>query len=329
MKFVDEFRAADKAQDYADAIAAKTTRDWSIIIDTAIAIVAMPGVIFCSFGDMARVPSTHGSLLEAKAAGGDLRLVYSPIEALQIARENPQKEVVFFAVGFETTAPATAMAAYRAKQEGLKNFSMLVSHVLVPPAIEALMRTPACRVDGFLAAGHVCTIMGWHEYQPLADQYGVPIIVTGFEPVDILQGIYMCVSQLEEGRTALENQYSRVVRPQGNVAAQEMVWRVFEVAAQEWRGIGVIPKSGLQLREAFEDFDAERRFTISHRPTSDNGACISGEILQGLKKPMDCPAFGKRCTPMSPLGATMVSSEGACAAYYQFRRDDDVDERQN
>jgi hydrogenase expression/formation protein HypD len=259
--------------------------------------------------------------LHVKAEGGDIRMVYSPLDALQIARANPEREVVFFAVGFETTAPANAMAAHQARREGIANFSMLVSHVLVPPAMEAILSAPHNRVQGFLAAGHVCAVMGCEEYEPLALRYRVPLVVTGFEPVDILQGLYMCLKQLEEGRAELENQYTRAVRGEGNVPARQLIAEVFEIVPRKWRGIGEIARSGLGLREPYAAHDAEKRFELVGRNTEEPGECISGLILHGITKPFDCPAFGTRCTPEHPLGATMVSTEGACAAYYRYRKD--------
>jgi hydrogenase expression/formation protein HypD len=249
-----------------------------------------------------------------------VRIVYSPMDALALARSHPEQPVVFFAVGFETTAPANAMAVFQARKEGRTNFSLLVSHVLVPPAMEALLAAPSCRIDGFLAAGHVCTIMGTAEYAPIAERYRVPIVVTGFEPIDILQGIHMCIAQLEEGRTEVENQYQRSVRAQGNELAVQMIREVFEVVPRQWRGIGPIPRSGLRLRADFVEHDAERKFGVADHGAAEDAECISGLVLQGLKKPPECPAFGTRCTPESPLGATMVSSEGACATYYRYRR---------
>jgi hydrogenase expression/formation protein HypD len=361
MKYVDEYRDGDAAQRYVKAIAAITTRPWTImeicggqthaivkfgldellpgavtlvhgpgcpvcvtpaeIVDEAIELAGRPGVIFCSFGDMLRVPgSGRLDLLSVKAAGGDVRIVYSPLDAVALAQRHPDREVVFFAVGFETTAPANAMAAYRAKRAGLANFSLLVSHVLVPPAIEAILSSPVNRVQGFLAAGHVCTVMGYTEYEPIAAKYGVPIVVTGFEPVDILQGLFHCVRALEDGRVDVENQYSRVVTREGNLAAQRVMRDVFETIDRNWRGIGVIPQSGLGLNEAYRDFDAERKFALTPPAPVDVSGCISGLVLQGVKRPFECPSFGTACTPEHPLGAPMVSSEGACAAYYQHRR---------
>lgn len=360
MKFLDEYRDAALAQEYAVALRRVTTRPWTImeicggqthaivkfgvdelipkqitlvhgpgcpvcvtpleIIDKAIEIAQRPNVIFCSFGDMLRVPGSKTDLLAVKAAGGDVRIVYSPLDSVKLARENPAKEVVFFAVGFETTAPPNAMSVFLAKRERLKNFSLLVSHVLVPPAMEAILSSPTNRVQAFLAAGHVCTVMGYEEYPPLAAKYRVPMVVTGFEPLDILQGILMCVEQLEAGRAEVENQYARSVRREGNAPAQQIIREVFRVIPRKWRGIGSIPASGLGLSEAYSDYDAERKFGVANVTVEESPECISGLILQGLKKPHECPAFGTRCTPEKPLGATMVSSEGACAAYYRYRR---------
>jgi hydrogenase expression/formation protein HypD len=269
---------------------------------------------------MLRVPGGTEDLLSVKAEGGDVRVVYSPLDALAIAEAEPGRPVVFFAVGFETTAPANAMAVAQAKQKGLENFYLLVSQVLVPPAMEAVLSSPTNRVQGFLAAGHVCTVMGYEAYEPLARRYQVPIVVTGFEPLDILQGIAMCVQQLEEGRAAVENQYRRAVQRKGNPPAQALIEKVFEVVPRKWRGIGEIPRSGLGLQESFRAFDAERRFGLADKRVEESPDCMSGLILRGEKKPDDCPAFGTRCTPEHPLGATMVSSEGACAAYYRYRR---------
>ncbi len=290
------------------------------LIDKALALAARQDVTLTSFGDMLRVPGSQGDLLSAKAAGGDVRIVYSPLDAVKLARRDPGRQVVFFAVGFETTAPANAMAVYQAHQLGLKNFSILSSHVLVPPAMEAILSAPGNRVQGFLAAGHVCTVMGYWEYEPLVTKYRVPIVVTGFEPLDILHGVYMCVRQLEEGRAELENQYSRSVNREGNVQAQRLLRTVFEVGPRNWRGIGAIPASGLGLRPEFAAFDAEKRFDLEGIVGGESERCISGLVLQGVKKPHECPAFGVECTPEQPLGAPMVSSEGACAAYYQYRR---------
>ncbi|WP_254565322.1 hydrogenase formation protein HypD [Oscillatoria sp. HE19RPO] len=360
MKFVDEYRDATTAQDCAKAIARITTRPWTImeicggqthaivkfgidellpdnitlihgpgcpvcvtpiaLIDRAIAIASHPEVIFCSFGDMLRVPGTAQDLLSIKATGGDIRIVYSPVDCLKIAQENPNKQVVFFGVGFETTAPATAMAVYQAAQQNIPNFSMLVSHVLVPPAMEAILSAPHRKVQGFLAAGHVCTIMGYTEYEAIAPKYQVPIIVTGFEPVDILQGIYLCIKQLESGQAQVENQYSRSVRKEGNQPAQNILKEVFEIVPRQWRGIGEIAQSGLNLKPKYAQFNAENRFDLTGIQSEESPDCMSGLILQGVKKPHDCEAFGKRCTPEHPLGAPMVSSEGACAAYYRYRQ---------
>lgn len=360
MKFVDEFRDREAVQTCARAIRELVTKPWMImevcggqthaimkygidellpknvtllhgpgcpvcvtpveLIDKGTQIAAMPDVIFCSFGDMLRVPGTKHDLFHVKANGGDVRIVYSPMDALKLAQENPSKQVVFFAVGFETTAPANAMAVYQAKKLGIENFSVLVSHVLVPPALEAVLDSPDCRVNAFLAAGHVCTIMGFEEYYPIAHKYRVPIVVTGFEPVDILQGVYMCLKQLEEGRAEVENQYARSVRRQGNVAAQQLISQVFRVSARKWRGFGEIPQSGLALTPEYSEYDAETKFGVSEYHADEDSECISGVILRGVKKPDECAAFGTRCTPEHPLGATMVSNEGACAAYYRYRR---------
>jgi hydrogenase expression/formation protein HypD len=360
MKFIDEYRDGKSVKQFADSIAAITTRPWAIMeicggqthaimrfgldqllpknvtlihgpgcpvcvtpvhmIDKAIAIAARPDVIFCSFGDMLRVPGSERDLLSVKAAGGDVRMVYSPLDALKLAKDNPQKQVVFFAVGFETTAPANAMSVFQAKQQSIANFSLLVAHVLVPPAMEALLSSPQCRVQAFLAAGHVCTIMGCHEYEPIARKYRAPIVVTGFEPLDIMHGIYLCVRQLEEGRAEVENQYTRAVRQNGNPMAQKLIADVFRVIPQKWRGLGEIPLSGMGLSEAYAAFDAERRFDVRVHAAPESPDCIAGLILQGIKKPHECPVFGTRCTPEKPLGAPMVSSEGACAAYHRYRR---------
>jgi len=289
-------------------------------IDKALALAAMPDVIFTSFGDMLRVPGSTCDLQAVRARGGQVRVVYSPLDAVELARQHPDKEVVFFAVGFETTAPANAMAVWRAKELGVGNFSVLVSHVTVPPAITAILDAPDNRVEAFLAAGHVCTIMGWTEYEPIAERYQVPIIVTGFEPVDILEGIHLAVRQLEEGRHEVENQYARSVRREGTVPARDLVARVFRLVDRSWRGVGRIPRSGLGLREEFADFDAELRFQVGDITVDEPKDCRAGEVLRGQLKPVDCPAFGTRCTPENPLGAPMVSTEGACAAYYHYRR---------
>ncbi|HAO80181.1 MAG TPA: hydrogenase formation protein HypD [Verrucomicrobia subdivision 3 bacterium] len=360
MKFLDEYRDGELAHQLAREIHRITTRPWNImevcggqthaivkfgidellpkqitlihgpgcpvcvtpleVIDKALEIAARPEVIFTSFGDMLRVPGSMTDLLSVKASGGDVRIVYSPLDAVKLAEQNPSKEVVFLGVGFETTAPATGMAVFQAAQKGLKNFSMLISHVLVPPAIEALMSSPNCRVQAFLAAGHVCAVMGYEEYFPLAAKYRVPIVVTGFEPMDILQGLLMTVQQLESGRAEVENQYSRAVRREGNQPAQELMRKVFKVVPRKWRGLGEIPQSGLGLSEAYSAFDAEKRFGLADHHVEEPAECIAGLVLQGLKKPHECPAFGTRCTPEHPFGATMVSSEGACAAYYRYRR---------
>ncbi len=360
MRHVDEYRDAAAARRYGDAIARITTRDWTImeicggqthsivrhgidrmlpwgvsllhgpgcpvcvtpasVVDAAIAMASRPNVIFCSFGDMMRVPGEAGTLFTARASGADVRMVYSPLDALAIARENPDREIVFFAIGFETTAPTTAMAVLQADREDLRNFSMLVSHVLVPPAMEALLSGPHNAVQGFLAAGHVCTVMGYVDYEPLVRRHKVPIVVTGFEPLDLLQGIYMCIRQLEEGRAEVENQYSRSVRRNGNERARAALAQVFTIEDQAWRGMGEIASSGLTLAPAYARFDARKRFPDIVVPTPNPSECISGDILRGLRKPGDCPAFGTRCTPEHPLGATMVSSEGTCAAYYRYRR---------
>ncbi len=289
------------------------------LIDKAVELLGK-GAIVCSFGDMIRVPGSEMSLLEAKARGGDLRVLYSPLEAVKIARANPDREVVFFAVGFETTAPANALSLLHAKKEGVRNYSLLVSHVLVPPAIEAILDDEYNTIDAFLGAGHVCAIMGYKDYYPLVNKYRIPIVITGFEPLDLVQGIWMAIQQLEEGRCEVENQYTRVVREEGNVKAIEVIREVFEVGDREWRGIGRIPNSGYKIRDAYRDFDAEQRFGIEHIQVAESSECIAGQILRGLKKPVDCSQFGKGCTPMSPLGAPMVSSEGACSAYYNYSR---------
>lgn len=290
------------------------------MIDKAHAIAQRPEVIFCSFGDMLRVPGSNGDLFSIKSRGGNVRVVYSPLDCLKIAQANPNKQVVFFAIGFETTAPANAMLAWQAKAAGLKNVSLLVSHVLVPPAIEAILSSPENRVQGFLGPGHVCTVVGYAEYEPLARRFGVPIVITGFEPLDILEGVLMVVRQLEKGHAEVENQYSRVLGRNGNQPAQRLIENVFTVSNRKWRGIGTIPHSGYQLSEDFADLDAERRFSVEAIDTAEPVACIAGEILQGIKKPHDCSAFGTLCTPQHPLGATMVSAEGACAAYYAYGR---------
>ena len=361
MKYLDEYRDAEAARRYAQELARITTRPWTLmevcggqthaivkfgldellpksvtlihgpgcpvcvtpleLIDKALEIAARPEVIFCSFGDMLRVPGSTQDLLSVKAAGGDVRIIYSPTDAVKLAEQNPGREVVFFGVGFETTAPATAMAVYQAAKKGLKNFSLLVSHVLVPPAMESILSSPNCRVQGFLAAGHVCTVMGYEEYQPISAKYHVPIVVTGFEPLDILQGVLMCIQQLESGRAEVENQYSRAVRQEGNRPAQQLIREVFRVIPRKWRGVGEIPQSGLGLSEGYAAYDAERKFGVAALRVDEPSECLSGLVLQGQIKPHQCPAFGTRCTPEHPLGATMVSSEGACAAYYRYRRE--------
>jgi hydrogenase expression/formation protein HypD len=360
VKFLDEYRDGELAQKLAAEIHRVTTRPWTImevcggqthaivkfgidellpeqitlihgpgcpvcvtpleVIDQALEIAARPEVVFTSFGDMLRVPGSTTDLLSVKAKGGDVRIVYSPLDAVKIAVENPTCEVVFFGVGFETTAPATAMAVYQAAQKKLNNFSLLISHVLVPPAIEALMSSPSCRVQAFLAAGHVCAVMGYEEYFPLVKKYRVPIVVTGFEPLDILHGILLVVQQLESGRAEVENQYVRAVNRAGNLPAQDLIKKVFTVVPRKWRGIGEIPQSGLGLSDAYAAFDAAKKFKLTDRHVEEPAECIAGLILQGMKKPHDCPAFGALCTPEHPFGATMVSSEGACAAYYRYRR---------
>jgi hydrogenase expression/formation protein HypD len=363
LKFVDEYRSEAEARKIVQAIRSTVSRDWTLmeicggqthtviksgidrllppevtlvhgpgcpvcvtpleLIDKAIALARRPEVILTSFGDMLRVPGSADDLLTVKSEGGDVRIVYSPLDAVKMATENPARQVVFFAVGFETTAPANAMAVWRAKEAGVENFSILCSHVLVPPAMEAILGAPDNRVQGFLAAGHVCTVMGTMEYEPIAERHRIPIVVTGFEPLDLLQGTFMTLKALEEERWGVENQYSRSVTRAGNVAAQELMREVFEVTDRPWRGIGVIPKSGFRLREDLAAFDAERRFEIEGITAVESPDCIAGEILKGNKRPVDCAAFGSRCTPENPLGAPMVSSEGACAAYYQFGRTHD------
>lgn len=359
MRFVDEYRNVDDVKRYVDVLHCIVTRPWAImevcggqthaivrfgidellpdglrlvhgpgcpvcvtpleLIDRAIEIAARPNVTFCSFGDMLRVPGSHRDLLSVKAAGGDVRIVYSPLDALRLAEEMPTREVVFFAIGFETTAPANAMAAYQAKRRGVHNFSLLVSQVLVPPAIETVLSSPDNLVQGFLAAGHVCAVMGWTEYEPIAKRYHTPIVVTGFEPVDILQGITMCVRQLETGRAEVENQYARSVSREGNLSAKKLMGEVFQITTRKWRGIGTIPNSGLALSNDYAALDAEKRFGVGDVSVEEPPECISGLILQGHKLPTECQAFGTRCTPETPFGATMVSSEGACAAYYRYR----------
>ncbi|MBN1911190.1 MAG: hydrogenase formation protein HypD [Pirellulales bacterium] len=360
MKYVDQYRDAQQVHKLADQIARATTRAWNLMeicggqtnaiirfgldellpdaitlihgpgcpvcvtpiemIDRAVAIAGRPEVIFCSFGDMLRVPGSREDLLSAKSAGGDVRIVYSPIDAVTLARANPDRQVVFFAIGFETTAPANAMAVAQAARLGLENFSALVSHVLVPPAIRAVLGSPDCVVNGMLAAGHVCAVMGTEEYVPIADEFYTPIVVTGFEPLDILQGVLTCVRQLESGRAEVENEYRRCVRSEGNPAALAQIHEVFEPVDRKWRGIGSIPASGLGLRKPYRRFDAAARFGVEDLVAVEPPECLAGAILQGHKKPHECPMFGTRCTPENPLGAPMVSAEGACSAYYRYRR---------
>ncbi len=360
MKYVDEYRDPQIALTIAGRVARNVTRPWVLMevcggqthtlmrygidellpkaielvhgpgcpvcvtplemVDRAIRIAELPGVIFTSYGDMLRVPGSQADLFEARANGADVRIVYSPLEAVKIARANPDNKVVFFGVGFETTAPANAMAVWQAKREGLTNFSMIVAHVLVPPAMRLILESPTNRVQGFIGPGHVCAVMGYQEYDQLAREFHVPIVVGGFEPVDLLEAIAMLVAQLEEGRAEVENQYSRSVNYEGNLAAQRIMREVFEVSDRKWRGIGSIAASGYRLREEYAAFDAERVFDLEDLNAEEPKECISALVLQGLKKPVDCPAFGKRCTPVTPLGAPMVSAEGACAAYYQYRR---------
>lgn len=360
MKYIDEYRDGHAARVLSERIHTIVTRPWTLmeicggqthtivksglesllpkeitlvhgpgcpvcvtpleIIDKAIAIASRPDVIFTSFGDMLRVPGSSKDLLSVKAEGGNVRMVYSPLDAVKIARQNPDTKVVFFAVGFETTAPANAMSVWQARNLGLKNFSILCSHVLVPPAMEVILSSPSNMVQGFLAAGHVCTVMGYEEYIPLAEKYKTPIVVTGFEPLDILQGIFMAVKQLEENRCEVENQYARSVKREGNVGARKLLAEIFETTNRKWRGVGEIPNSGYKLRESFSDFDAETIFDVGYIETQESPLCIAGTVLQGLKKPHECPAFGMQCTPEHPLGAPMVSSEGACAAYYHYGR---------
>ncbi|MGZ8144311.1 MAG: hydrogenase formation protein HypD [Methylosarcina sp.] len=364
MNFLNEFRDPVAAKKLVSAIALIATRPWRIMevcggqthsvikygidqllpetinlihgpgcpvcvtpleyIDKALAIAALPNVIFCSFGDMLRVPGSRHDLLGLKARGADIRIVYSPLDALKIAEQNADKEIVFFGVGFETTAPTTALAAYQARRSNLKNFSLLICHVRVPPVMEALLASPVNRVQGFLGAGHVCSIMGYHEYLPLSARYKIPIVITGFEPVDILQGLYLCIRQLEQGRFDVENQYSRIVKKQGNPSAQQLMEQVFDVVDRNWRGLGTLAASGLALKACYNEWNAELRFPVDATAAPESAACRSGEVLQGLIKPAQCAEFNVRCTPEHPLGATMVSSEGACAAYYRYRRYHDV-----
>ncbi|MFF8958190.1 hydrogenase formation protein HypD [Streptomyces sp. NPDC014894] len=360
MKYLEEFQNPELARGLLDDIRATVTRPWALMevcggqthtiirhgidqllpdgvelihgpgcpvcvtplemIDKALEIASAPGVIFCSFGDMLRVPGTGRDLFQVRGAGGDVRVVYSPLDALRIAVENPDREVVFFGIGFETTAPPNAMAVHQARKRGIRNFSVLISHVRVPPAVEAVMSSPSCRVQGFLAAGHVCSVMGTDEYPALSERWRVPIVVTGFEPLDILEGVRRTVRQLERGEHRVENAYPRAVRPEGNPAARAMLDDVFEVTDRAWRGIGVIPLSGWRLSARYREFDAEHRFDVADITTLEPAECRSGEVLQGLIKPNECAVFGTVCTPRTPLGATMVSSEGACAAYYLYRR---------
>jgi hydrogenase expression/formation protein HypD len=360
MKYVDEYRDPEAARRYADVIARAVSRPWTImeicggqthaivkygidellpdeitlvhgpgcpvcvtpveLIDKAVEIASRPEVVLCSFGDMLRVPGTKGDLLSVKAAGGDVRIVYSPLDAVKVAQDNAAKQVVFFAVGFETTAPGAAMSALAAKRGAVANFSLLVSHVLVPPAMKAILSSPANRVEGFLTAGHVCAVMGYAEYEAIAREHGVPMVVTGFEPLDVLQGLAMLVAQLEAGKSGVENQYARAVARDGNPTARRAVEEVFCVVDRKWRGIGVIPGSGLGLNAGFAEFDAETRFGVADYTAEESTECIAGLVLQGVKSPRECPAFAERCTPEHPLGAPMVSGEGACAAYYRYRR---------
>jgi hydrogenase expression/formation protein HypD len=360
MKYIDEFNDPELAKRLLDDIHATVTQPWAImevcggqthsiirhgidqlipeqvemihgpgcpvcvtpleLIDKALEIASRPDVIFCSFGDMLRVPGSGRDLFKIKSEGGDIRVVYSPMDALKIARDNPDREVVFFGIGFETTAPPNAMTVYQADRLGVENFSMLVSHVRVPPAIAAIMSSPTCRVQGFLAAGHVCSVMGTEEYPPLVEKFKVPMVVTGFEPLDILEGIRRTVHQLESGEAFVENAYGRAVPAEGNLGARAMLADVFQVTDRGWRGIGVIPDSGWRLSEKYRKYDAEYRFSVGDIRTEESSVCRSGEVLQGFIKPHECSAFGTLCTPRNPLGATMVSSEGACAAYYLYRR---------
>jgi hydrogenase expression/formation protein HypD len=360
MKYLDEYRDPEAARKLAAALAGAVTRPWTIMevcggqthtivkygidrllppgvelvhgpgcpvcvtslemIDRAHAIASRPGVTFCSFGDMLRVPGSRGDLLQVKSHGGDVRVVYSPLDAVNLAAADPGRRVVFFAIGFETTAPPNAMAVWLARKRRLANFSVLVSHVLVPPMITAILQAPGNRVQAFLGPGHVCTVMGYTEYEPIARRYRVPIVVTGFEPIDLLEGVLRTVRQLEAGRAVVENQYGRAVRREGNPQSRKLIEEVFEVCDRKWRGVGLIPKSGFKLRYEYRDHDAERLFEVDGIETNESPVCISGQILKGLKKPHDCPAFGKECTPQTPLGATMVSSEGACAAYHAYGR---------
>ncbi len=360
MRFVEEFRNGDLVRGVINEIRKTVTRPWTImeicggqthsilysgldqllpeevelvhgpgcpvcvtsleLIDKALAIASQPNVIFCSYGDMLRVPGSERDLFSVRAQGGQVRVVYSPLDAVRLAQQNPDKQVVFFAIGFETTAPANAMSVIQAQALGLKNYSVLVSQVCVPPAMHAILGSPLNRVQGFLAAGHVCAVMGYWEYPPIADQYKIPMVVTGFEPLDLAQGILMTVKQLEAGTHEVQNAYPRVVTYEGNQAAQAMITKVYQSCDRNWRGIGMIPMSGWKLRPEFCDFNAEQRWDVSDIQTKESEICVAGEVLQGLRKPVDCPAFGTLCKPEHPLGATMVSSEGACAAYYRYGR---------
>ncbi len=360
MKYLDEYRDTEAARKLTAAIARTVTRPWTIMevcggqthtivkygidhmlppqvelvhgpgcpvcvtslemIDRAHAIASRPDVTFCSFGDMLRVPGSRGDLLQLKSHGSDVRIVYSPLDAVNLAAARPDRKVVFFAIGFETTAPPKAMAVWMARRRKLTNFSVLVSHVLVPPMITAILQAPGNRVQAFLGPGHVCTVMGIHEYEPIAHRYRVPIVITGFEPLDLLEGVLRSVTQLEARRAEVENPYARCVRPEGNPASRRLIEDVFEVCDRKWRGVGLIPKSGFKLRYEYRDHDAERLFEVDDIETQESPLCISGQVLKGLKKPHDCPAFGRQCTPQTPLGATMVSAEGACAAYYAYGR---------
>lgn len=360
MKYLDEYRNEELARKVINEIHQRVTRPWVLMevcggqthaivkygldrllppevelvhgpgcpvcvtslemIDQAHSIARRPGVIFCSFGDMLRVPGSESDLLVLKSRGADVRVVYSPIDCLKIARANPWRQIVFFAIGFETTAPANAMAVWQARQQGIKNFSILVSHVLVPPMLAAILQSPLNRVQGFLGPGHVCAVMGYREYEPIVERFRVPIVITGFEPLDLLEGTLQTVRQLEAGEARLENQYQRIVQRDGNQPAQKLVQQVFEVCDRKWRGVGSISKSGYKLRWEFRDHDAARLFEVEEIDTQESPLCISGLILKGIKKPHQCPAFGKECTPDHPLGATMVSAEGACAAYYAYGR---------
>ena len=369
MKYIDEYRDPRVATRMLNEIKRRVTRPWTImevcggqthaivkhgidrllpeqitllhgpgcpvcvtpvdLIDKALEIASREDTIFCSFGDMLRVPGSNRDLLTVKSEGGDVRTVYSPLDALKIASAHPDKEVVFFGIGFETTAPANALAVIQAHQAGLNNFSLLCAQVLIPPAMEVILKDTENRVDGFLAAGHVCTVVGYTEYEQLACKYKIPIVVTGFEPLDILQGIYMTILQLEQNRAEVENQYTRAVKREGNAKALSVMNDVFQTVNRRWRGLGEIPASGLGLREKYSTFDAENKFALNEIYSEEDSECISGLVLQGRKKPSQCPAFGSRCTPEKPLGATMVSSEGACAAYYRYRRENQLNHTQS